>query len=112
MGMINHLKDLFYAMDINSNGQISWCELEAHLDDPKLLTFFKDVDIDISEARGLFQLLDRDGNDTIDADEFLSGCLRLRGAAKAIDLQVVLLELAEQRRTFQNLLVAFETRSE
>jgi len=106
--MINHLKDLFGAMDMYSNGQISWSELEEHLGNPKLITFFKDVDIDTSEARGLFQLLDRDGSGTIDADEFLSGCLRLRGAAKAIDLQLVMCELSEQRRAFQKLLLALE----
>jgi len=106
--MINHLRDLFSSMDMNRNGQISWCELEEHLGDPKLITFFKEIDIDISEARGLFELLDRDGSGTIDADEFLSGCLRLRGAAKAIDLQLVMCELAEQRRSFQKLILALE----
>jgi len=102
--MINHLRDLFGVLDENRNGIICWTELEEHLDDPKLKAFFREVDIDTSEAQGLFLLLDRDGSGSIDADEFLSGCLRLRGPAKALDLQLVMRELADQRKAFQKLL--------
>jgi len=108
MFMINHLRELFRVLDLNRSGIISWNELEEHLDNPKLRTFFKDIDVDISEAKGLFDLLDRDGSGSIDADEFLSGCLRLRGPAKAVDLQLVMLEVAEQRRIFQRLIYALE----
>ena len=34
----------------------------------------------------VFKILDLDDDGTLDADEFLSGCLRLRGAAKALDV--------------------------
>jgi len=102
--MINHLKEVFGLLDINRVGTISWSELEAHLDDAKLRAFFKDIDIDISEARGLFHLLDRDRSGTIDADEFLGGCLRLRGPAKSLDMQLVIRELADQRIALEGLL--------
>mmetsp|Transcript_36679 Transcript_36679/g.118504 ORF Transcript_36679/g.118504 Transcript_36679/m.118504 type:complete len:103 (-) Transcript_36679:252-560(-) len=60
--MINHLRELFGKLDENHNGQISWQELEENLQEPRLLTFFKEIDIDISEAKGLFHLLDRDSS--------------------------------------------------
>mmetsp|Transcript_64377 Transcript_64377/g.177932 ORF Transcript_64377/g.177932 Transcript_64377/m.177932 type:complete len:194 (-) Transcript_64377:172-753(-) len=104
--MINHLRDLFGVLDENKNGMISWCELEEHLDDPKLKAFFRDIDIDLSEAQGLFLLLDRNGSGTIDADEFLTGCLRLRGPAKSLDMQLVMRELADQRTAMHRLLLA------
>merc|ERR1712046_392970 len=34
----------------------------------------------------LFKLLDLDGSDEIDAEEFVNGCMRLHGLAKSIDL--------------------------
>jgi len=105
--MINHLRDLFGVLDENHSGTITWEELQDNLSDPKLLAFFKDIDIDVSEAKGLFQLMDRDGSGCIDADEFMCGALRLRGPAKALDLQLVMLELADQRRTFQYLVSAW-----
>merc|ERR1711972_258170 len=101
--MINHLRDLFRTLDENSNGVVSWDELRANLNNPKLVPIFKELDIDPSEAKGLFKLLDRDGSGSIDADEFLSGCLSLRGPAKALDLQLVLFELMEHRRNLQRL---------
>jgi len=99
--MINQLRDLFGLLDANGNGMISLIELEEHLDSPKLEAFLKEIDIDVSEARNLFLLLDRDSDGRIDADEFLSGCLRLRGPAKSLDMQLVMRELAAQRKVMQ-----------
>merc|ERR1712113_411771 len=48
--------------------------------------FFQALDIDMSEARHVFDLLDMSGDGTIDADEFLNGCLHMHGPAKALDL--------------------------
>lgn len=105
--MINQLRDLFESIDGSHSGLISLLDLESNLDNPRLVAYFKEIDIDTSEARGLFRLLDRDGSGTIDADEFLSGCLRLRGPAKALDLQLVMRELAEQHRHVKRLADSF-----
>mmetsp|Transcript_41370 Transcript_41370/g.119014 ORF Transcript_41370/g.119014 Transcript_41370/m.119014 type:complete len:699 (+) Transcript_41370:42-2138(+) len=102
--MINQLRELFGVLDNNGNGTIAWTEVQENLDDPKLQAFFKDIDLDISEARGLFLLLDRDASGWIDADEFLSGCLRLRGPAKSLDMQLVMRELSDQRKAMHKLL--------
>mmetsp|Transcript_104318 Transcript_104318/g.292264 ORF Transcript_104318/g.292264 Transcript_104318/m.292264 type:complete len:717 (+) Transcript_104318:86-2236(+) len=110
--MINHLRDLFGVLDQNNNGMISWSELQEHLGDSKLLAFLQEIDIDVSEARGLFHLLDRDSSGTIDADEFLSGCLRLRGPAKALDMQLMMRELAEQGKAIHMLLGDQPTQAE
>merc|ERR1712014_133137 len=42
-----------------------------------------------SDARGLFRLLDADSSGSVCAEEFFSGCLRLRGPAKALDLALL-----------------------
>ena len=36
----------------------------------------------------VFKILDLDDDGALDADEFLSGCLRLRGPAKTLDVLV------------------------
>jgi|ERR1712080_303523 len=43
---------------------------------------------DIHQAKGLFDLLDQDGSGNVDTVEFVSGCLRLRGNAKALDMSL------------------------
>jgi voltage-gated sodium channel len=67
---------------------ISWEDFEAQLDNPIMKDFFKIIDIDISEAKLVFSLLDVEGVDAIDLDHFLNGVLGLRGPCKAIDLSL------------------------
>merc|ERR1719499_447580 len=98
--MINNLREFFNKMDMNRNGTISWDEFEAHLGEDRLVTFFKDIDLCMSEAKGLFMLLDGDGSGFIDMDEFLSGCLNLRGPARALDMQLLMREVLQQRDAF------------
>merc|ERR1719189_75596 len=95
--MINNLREFFTKMDMNRNGTISWEEFEAHLGSDRLMAFFKDIDLCMSEAKGLFMLLDSDGSGQIDMDEFLTGCLNLRGPARALDMQLLMRELLQQR---------------
>ena len=53
---------------------------------------FKAINVDVSEAKGFFQLLDVDGGGSLDPEEVVSGCLRLRGQAKAIELSLLMQE--------------------
>lgn len=101
--LINDLKALFTSLDFDNSGSISWDEFLENLEDKRLNSFLREIDLDAGEAKGLFTLLDRDGEGNIDADEFLSGCLRLHGPAKALDMQLILRELAEQRKSFEYL---------
>jgi len=48
--------------------------------------YFKAIDLDPSEAMGIFSLLDADGSGSVDREEIVHGCLRLRGSAKALEL--------------------------
>lgn len=50
------------------------------------------MNVNPEEAASLFHLLDSDQSGSIDYDEFVGGCMRLRGAAKAIDIIMVLHE--------------------
>ena len=42
--------------------------------------------MDDNLAREFFSLLDADGSGTIDADELVRGCVRLRGTSRQVDL--------------------------
>lgn len=41
---------------------------------------------DVWDAWSFFKMLDLDESGAVDMEEFLMGCLRVRGAAKAIDI--------------------------
>eukprot|EP00927_Polykrikos_kofoidii_P062379 TRINITY_DN5718_c0_g1_i1.p1 TRINITY_DN5718_c0_g1~~TRINITY_DN5718_c0_g1_i1.p1 ORF type:complete len:897 (+),score=138.85 TRINITY_DN5718_c0_g1_i1:91-2781(+) len=84
--MLTRLHALFFKIDANRSGLITWEEFANWLDDPQMEHAFKALDIDASEAYGLFALLDVNECGEISVEEFVLGCIRLRGPAQAIDL--------------------------
>lgn len=89
--LIETARDLFHTA-LSSTGVISWVEFEKQLESPELQGYLQGLGVDAASARGLFEILDVDGSGTIDAEELLTGTLRLRGGAKAIDLAALIYE--------------------
>lgn len=83
---IQTVKRLFKAIDVDDSNFISYKEFELHLRDEHAVAFFAALELETSDAWEVFRLIDTDEQDGIDVDEFVEGCLRLRGAAKAIDI--------------------------
>ena len=73
--------------------QGDWELFESKLGTPQIQEFFMAIDVDQSEAKGLFHLLDLDHSGGVSAEEFINGCLRLRGPAKALDLALLIQEV-------------------
>jgi len=75
--------------------EINWEHFAAKLRQPVLQEYFRSIDIEVTEAdaRGVFDLLDFDGGGFLSANEIVTGCLRLRGPARALEMSLVLREL-------------------
>jgi len=67
-------------------GKLTWQEFSDALTDPKIVECFNSMEIDTSEAMGLFALLDTDSSGHVDKDELVMSCCQLRRQARAIDL--------------------------
>lgn len=80
-----NLVKLFKEIDTSGDGELSFDELEAVLDNPKMKLWMNALEIDTNDLTRLFHLLD-DGDGNISIDEFIGGIGRLKGPAKAIDL--------------------------
>jgi len=89
---INKLRELFNQVDVDGSGTISWKELKANLTDDAMKAYFAMMQIETEEAEGLFNLLDVDESGEVAIEEFIMGCMRLKGAAKSIDLASLLYE--------------------
>ena len=50
------------------------------------------IDVDPSDAKDLYQLLDVENSGAVPAEEFLGGCMRLRGNARSLDLSLMMHE--------------------
>lgn len=90
--IVNELRDLFSLEDDNSDGRLTWSEFEGHLEQKQMRRTFQALDLDVREAENLFTLLDMDGSGWVSYDEFVTGCLRLRGTAKSIDVGTLMYE--------------------
>uniref|UniRef100_A0A7S2Q899 EF-hand domain-containing protein n=1 Tax=Zooxanthella nutricula TaxID=1333877 RepID=A0A7S2Q899_9DINO len=83
------IREFFREADVDRSGTLSWNEFKTHLASPTVKAYFQALDLDVSHAHLLFTLLDEDGNDEVSLDEFLNGCMRLRGEAKSVDLNML-----------------------
>merc|ERR1712194_610841 len=86
-------KDFFNSPDADNSGHLSWKEFKGHLADDRVKAYFQTLDLDIRKAHTLFKLLDRNDNGEVGIEEFLDGCLRLKGQAKSLDINLVIYQL-------------------
>lgn len=87
----NELKNLFNET-CSAEHVMNKQDLEAHLDCPEVQHYLKFMELDVQEARGLFQLLDVDESGYVSVDEFVIGMMRLKGAAKGVDVATLMYE--------------------
>lgn len=80
------VRRLFTQLDENSDGGITKKEFERAWSDPVLQTVFDALEISSTDAWDLFRQLDRDGSGEVDVDEFLEGCMMIKGPARSIDV--------------------------
>lgn len=84
--LVKSAKAVFEEADHTGDGTITWKDFESALSHSNVHKFFSEIDLQVSEAQTLFELLDSSNDGFISSDEFMKGCLRLRGPAKALDL--------------------------
>lgn len=72
---------------------ISWEDFEKKLEGDEMQRCFEYLNVDISRAKTLFELIDVDKSGLVDANEILQGCFRLKGNAKALEMAITLKEL-------------------
>jgi len=85
-----NIRAFFYQADKDRSGFLSFSEFEHHLSDERVKAYFNSLDLDVSQAKLLFQLLDSDQGGAIAIDEFIGGCMRLKGEARSIDVNLLL----------------------
>merc|ERR1712224_507042 len=96
--MVTLVRHVLGKLDLDHDGFITWDEFEASLELKEMQEYFKTVDVDISDAKGLWNLLDVDNDGSIDAEHLLNGCVRLQGPASALGQNMVMRELGRVMR--------------
>ncbi|CAJ1385656.1 unnamed protein product, partial [Effrenium voratum] len=83
---IEKIRYLFNEIDAEDTGVITYQMFQNKVGTKEVQTYFESIDLDIWDAWSFFKLLDLDNGGAIEVEEFLMGCLRLRGSARAMDM--------------------------
>jgi len=86
---VSNMQRVFEELDTNSSGTLTLEEFEKQMEDENVLTFMSTLELDIDQVKTLLCLLDRDQNGEVDVDEFITGCIRLKGGAKSLDMAIL-----------------------
>lgn len=91
---VHTLQQIFITMDAESTGNITLENLERlmHDNNENFKHYLEALDLRVDDAWTLFKLLDRQETNTVDIEQFVEGCLRLKGQAKGIDLATMMYE--------------------
>lgn len=106
---VRKLKKLFKDIDADSSQYITYTEFEHHLKDEKVQAYFASLELDTSDAWELFKLLDQNETHVIDVEEFVLGCLRLKGNARAIDIAKMTYENRTTRKKLTQIMESIES---
>jgi len=87
--VLNHLREFFEQSDEDGSGTLTVEEVQNAMKDPDAMAQLKLVDLPLDDPQEIFTLLDIDNSGELSIDEFISGCMRIKGAAKSKDLLAV-----------------------
>jgi len=100
---LEHLKDIFKLADEDGSGDLDRGEFFRCLSNPEVEKKMKLIKLPIAEAKNLFSVLDADGQGSLSIDEFIGGCLRLKGSAKSKDLLSVQIQVESLAKKMDDL---------
>merc|ERR1712224_368123 len=72
--------------DSDRDGLITLEEMAKCLEEPWVKAYFYALEMDPSEARSMFTIMDQNSDGQVDIEEFIDGCMKLKGNAKSIDM--------------------------
>merc|ERR1740129_1496985 len=85
--LTRRLREVFSdTFDEFQSGELTLAQFEYHLSDERLQAVFASMSILVDDGWTMFKLLDVRKTGVINIDDFVEGCLRIRGPAKKLDL--------------------------
>eukprot|EP00415_Alexandrium_ostenfeldii_P000520 UN0520 len=90
--VVNQIRALFREIDRDNSGTLTFKELKSNLSDERVKAYFAFLQLDVTEAAGLFELLDRDESGDVSIEEFIMTCMQLKGTARSVDVATMLFQ--------------------
>jgi len=87
---IADIRKMWDKFDLSNSGFLTLDSFKELVLDPEFDAFASSLELDLSDVEILFLMLSDDGSRPVDFDNFAAGCLKLKGHARSLDLQVKL----------------------
>lgn len=100
---VERFADLFGKLDTAGHGYISKQDFVAGMYDEDVVAYFAALELECVDALALFTMFHYDQKKGIPLEDFVMGCLRLKGGAKSCDMLKLMHESREQLRILQRL---------
>lgn len=84
--VFDHLREIFEGADEDGNGMLTLSEVQKAINKPEIYNKLKMIEFPVEDPKQVFMLLDYDNTCELSIDEFISGCIRMKGTAKSKDL--------------------------
>merc|ERR1719454_1453972 len=84
--VFDHLRDIFEAADEDGSGTLTLIEVQKAISKPEIYNKLKMIEFPVEDPKQIFMLLDFDNTGELSIDEFIAGCIRMKGTAKSKDL--------------------------
>jgi len=89
--VMKSLEGIFAQID-KGTGLVTLEDFSASLERPHIAALLSHLQLEISDAVSLFKALDVDGSEGLEMEEFVMGCLQIRGQAKTVDMVTLMRE--------------------
>uniref|UniRef100_A0A7S0ZYP7 EF-hand domain-containing protein n=1 Tax=Noctiluca scintillans TaxID=2966 RepID=A0A7S0ZYP7_NOCSC len=89
---LKKLKLLFERIDADGGGTMSLEEFEAHMESDELRVLFSLLGLDVQDAVSFFKVLDVDGSNELQIEDFVMGCMRHKGNS-TMDLECSVMDI-------------------
>lgn len=86
LSQIAALRDVFQEIASERSNTLNFHDLEDALHQDKLGSFMESLGISTDDVWTLFLLIDVDASGRVDIEEFVSGCMQLRGPAQSLQV--------------------------
>lgn len=86
---VKGLMNLFVEADVDKSGTLTWDEFMEHFESTEVRAYLKGMDLNVTSAKKIFNLIDGDNTGEIGIQAFLETCLQLRGTAQVVDIVIM-----------------------
>lgn len=99
--VFDHLREIFEGADEDGSGTLTLGEVQKAISKPEIYNKLKMIEFPVEDPKQIFMLLDYDNTCELSIDEFISGCIRMKGTAKSKDLLAAQVAVDTMKRHYK-----------